>query len=95
MPLGVVPDARDESFSFTLGPGDLVVLYSDGVTDALDTAGVRFGSERLLKILADAHPHPGAAPAGEAILAALREHAAGRSQFDDITLVCFGREPEA
>ena len=31
---------------------------------------------------------------GEAILATVREHASGRSQFDDITLVCFGRNAE-
>ena len=35
----------------------------------------------------------GVAPVGEAIVAAVRGHAAGRPQFDDITLVCFGRDP--
>jgi sigma-B regulation protein RsbU (phosphoserine phosphatase) len=56
-------------------------------------AGNLFGRDRLLQVLADAPT--GVAPTGEAILAAVREHAAGRSQFDDITLVCFGREPTA
>ena len=36
----------------------------------------------------------GAAAVGEAILATVREHASGRSQFDDITLVCFSRSAE-
>ena len=93
MPLGVMADAPYRSVSSTLGPGDVVVLYSDGVTDSRDAAGEFFGRARLLRVLTEA-PR-GAAPTGEAILAAIREHAAGRPQFDDITLVCFGRDPHA
>ena len=48
-----------------------------------------FGTERLKEVLAAAPK--GAAAAGEAILGAVREHAVGRSQSDDITIVCFER----
>ena len=51
----------------------------------------RLASKRLKKVLAAAPQ--GAAAAGEAILAAVREHAVGRSQSDDITIVCFERSP--
>lgn len=90
MPLGVDPDEVYESITTTIGPGDVVVLYSDGVIDAFDTGGQRFGRESLLRVLGEAHR--GAAATGEAVLAAVRAHAAGRSQFDDITIVCFGRQ---
>jgi serine phosphatase RsbU (regulator of sigma subunit) len=91
-PLGVAPDAAYRSISVGLEPGDVVVLYTDGATDALDRQGHRFGEVRFQRALAEAPD--GAAAVGEAILAAVHDHAAGRSQFDDITLVCFGRNRE-
>ena len=51
------------------------------------------GGPSLTLATADVGDDP-AAPTGEAILAAIRDHAAGRSQFDDITLVCFGRNAQ-
>ena len=48
-----------------------------------------FGEERLIRTVAGAPE--GVAQVGEAIVAAVRGHAVGRSQSDDITLVCFGR----
>jgi serine phosphatase RsbU (regulator of sigma subunit) len=89
-PLGADPSAVYRSTSTNLGAGDVVVLYSDGVTDALDRQGRRFGLARLKRALTEAPP--GAAAAGETIMSAVRDHAAGREQFDDITLVCFGRD---
>jgi len=68
------------------------LLYSDGVPDAPDRKDARFGEERLHKTVAEA-PR-GVAAVGEAILAAVRDHASGRPQFDDITMVSFGRNPE-
>ena len=87
-PLGVEANEAYRSFAFSLEPGDVVVLYSDGVPDA-DRNDQPFGEQRLRKALAQAPK--GVAAAGEAILAAVHEHASGRSQFDDITLLCFGR----
>jgi sigma-B regulation protein RsbU (phosphoserine phosphatase) len=75
-----------------LEPGDLVVLYTDGVTESMDQDRETFGTERLKEVLAAAPQS--AAAAGEAILGAVREHAVGRSQSDDITIVCFERSPE-
>jgi sigma-B regulation protein RsbU (phosphoserine phosphatase) len=89
-PLGAVRAMSFEASAVVLQPGDTVVLYSDGVPDALDKQGRFFGVERLRRELAE--DPPGAAAADEAILAAFRNHSAGRSQFDDITLVCFGRD---
>lgn len=90
LPLGVSRDEAYRSVVVPLQPGDVVVLYSDGGTDALDRHGRRFGEGRFHRALAEAPQ--GAAAVGEAILATVRDHASGRSQFDDITLVCFGRD---
>ena len=72
-----------------LGQGDVVVLYTDGVSEATDADGRQFGAGRLAEALSAAPA--GAAAAGEAILRSLREHTAGCPQGDDITLLCFGR----
>jgi phosphoserine phosphatase RsbU/P len=88
-PLGIDGGGDYRSITVALEPGDVVVLYSDGVTDARDRRDKPFGDHSVREALAQA-PH-GVAAVGEAILATVREHASTRSQFDDITLVCFGR----
>ncbi|MFI5457554.1 MAG: SpoIIE family protein phosphatase [Isosphaerales bacterium] len=59
------------------------------MNEALDNAGRLFGVERLEQALATAPSKVG--KVGESILDAVRRHAAGCTQSDDITLVCFGR----
>ena len=93
MPLGVLRDAPYHATQIPLHPGDVVVLFSDGVVDALDHRGKEFGLDRLRFTLAEA---PAGVPGvGESILAAVRDHFAGRSQYDDITIVCFQRQMTA
>jgi phosphoserine phosphatase RsbU/P len=65
------------------------VLYTDGITEAMDVEERQFGLQRLQEALASAPSD--AAPAGEAILAAVRGHADDHPQSDDMTLLCFGR----
>jgi len=89
-PLGVVRDASYGSAGFDLAPGDVVVLYSDGVTEAVNLRNQAFGVARLKALLAQTAG--GAPEVGEAILAIVRDHMIGRSQQDDLTIVCFGRD---
>jgi len=89
LPLGVDPEAAYHPVATTLEPGDLVLLYTDGLTDAMDRQRQPLGEERLKQLLAEAPPSPDAA--GQAILATFRGHISGRSQSDDMTIVCFGR----
>jgi phosphoserine phosphatase RsbU/P len=89
-PLGVVRDHVYQSLSTDLGPGDVVVLFTDGVTDAIDPKHRPFGVESVRKTLARAPAE--VQEVGEAILKAVRLHAAGRPLNDDIALVCFGRQ---
>ena len=88
-PLGIMEDRVYESVSTSINPGDIVLLYTDGVNEALDNEGQLFGIERLKQSLATAPSEVG--KVGDSILDAVRHHVAGRSQSDDITLVCFGR----
>jgi phosphoserine phosphatase RsbU/P len=89
-PLGVVRDHVYQPLTADLGPGDVVVLFTDGVTDAIDAKHRPFGIEAVRRTISRA---PVEAPeVGEAILKAVRLHAAGRPLYDDIALVCFGRQ---
>jgi serine phosphatase RsbU (regulator of sigma subunit) len=89
LPLAIQEDWAYEATEICLEPGDVVVLYTDGVTDALSPDGRRFGEARIHPILAKAAPR--ASAAGEAIMQAVHQHFAGRAQFDDITVVALGR----
>jgi sigma-B regulation protein RsbU (phosphoserine phosphatase) len=89
LPLGVAAGQSFQPVQTPVGPGDVVVLYTDGVTEARGVEERLFGLQRLREALASA---PGGVPSvGEAILAAVLGHAAGHPQSDDITLLCFGR----
>jgi serine phosphatase RsbU (regulator of sigma subunit) len=88
-PLGVVKDQAYGAITTQLGSGDVVVLYTDGVNEALSPAGEQFCVGRLERCLAMAPG--GASGVGQAVRDAVRAHTADRDQFDDVTLICFGR----
>jgi sigma-B regulation protein RsbU (phosphoserine phosphatase) len=88
-PLAIDGSTEYETYVARLEPGEIVVLYTDGVTDAMSATGDRFSDARLREVLA--RPHASPRDAAEATLRAIRSHAAACPQFDDITLVAFGR----
>ncbi len=90
-PLGIQPDSCYAQAETTLAPGDVAVLYSDGVTDARNPSESLYDcteNRRLIRRIAASAGGPEAV--GRALLQELREFAAGHPQADDITLVCFG-----
>lgn len=89
--LGIVAPVAMEQKTIALQAGDLVLFYTDGVTDALNPAGKAFGEERLAAVLADHHADS-AEKIADAIDTALREFAGVSAQYDDITLVLLKRE---
>lgn len=89
--LGIVAPVAMEQKTIALQAGDLVLFYTDGVTDALNPAGEAFGEERLAAVLADHHADS-AEKIADAIDTALREFAGVSAQYDDITLVLLKRE---
>jgi sigma-B regulation protein RsbU (phosphoserine phosphatase) len=84
--LGVFEDAAYEQGALTLGRGDVVVLFSDGVTEALNQAEEEFTDERLLQALA---PLRGAGPQAivDAVASAVRAFCGDATPIDDLTVV--------
>jgi sigma-B regulation protein RsbU (phosphoserine phosphatase) len=88
--VGAIEDAVYTVETIKLEPGDSLVMYSDGITDAQDESGERFGIERFRALLQGQVESP--VDTIKTILAALDEHIAGGSQFDDVTLLMVYRE---
>ncbi|HHH41792.1 MAG TPA: hypothetical protein ENK56_07275 [Chloroflexi bacterium] len=91
IPLGILDEGTWERRTVHLAPGDLLVLYTDGVTEAQNAQGRFFGEERLLAVL-QAHRERPAQAVCDALLTAVREFAGGAPPSDDITLVVVARQ---
>ena len=83
--LGIVAGARWRDVDQRFAPGDVLLLYTDGLTEARDDAKRFFGIERLIG--AARRPASSAAGIRENILDALARHAGTTSVEDDVTLV--------
>jgi serine phosphatase RsbU (regulator of sigma subunit) len=90
-PIGVLEGYPYESEMRTLEPGDMVVLVTDGVDEAMNPAGEFYTGERVLQFVRDGIPE--AETLGKSLLTDVRRHANGRAQNDDITIMTFGRNP--
>ena len=90
VPLGLIPGARYQSSAVTLGRGDLVCIYSDGITEAAAPDEEEFGMERLIGILRAERERPLSAVI-EAITSAVGDFSQGLPQGDDQTLVLLRR----
>jgi sigma-B regulation protein RsbU (phosphoserine phosphatase) len=75
-----------EQESFSLEAGDLVVLFTDGVSEAMNTHNHEWGEDRLIEVAKTCHGLP-AFEVITRILSAVEAFAAGASQHDDMTLV--------
>ncbi len=97
-PLGMIEGTTYECNKIELNPGDCMIIYTDGVTDALSVQNVSFGMERVRKAILGDSPAPhnqfSAPDIGKRLIAAVNKHAAGQYQNDDIALVCYGRPDE-
>jgi serine phosphatase RsbU (regulator of sigma subunit) len=84
--LGLFDTASFEEETLTLEPGDLIVLFSDGVTEAMNAEGEEFTDDRLI---ACANAHRGESPQQmlDALLADVHAFCAGEAQSDDVTAV--------
>jgi phosphoserine phosphatase RsbU/P len=89
LPIAVIDGSQYESCQVRLNPGDSVITFSDGVSEAMDVNNNQFNVKGIYDAVRGAKYTPQAL--GERILKAVNQHAAGRSPHDDLTLVCFGR----
>jgi len=84
--LGLFDHAQFEEETLTLQPGDLIVMFSDGVTEAMNSEGEEFTDDRLISC---ANAHLGETPQQvlDALLADVHAFCAGEAQSDDVTAV--------
>jgi len=91
LPLGFSDDSAYEERPVSLRPGDLLLFYTDGVTEAADNQGAEFGLERLLAALRRSRHLP-AREIHRRIYDEVREFAGERHVFDDLTMIVLKRE---
>jgi len=94
LPLGLIPGTAYQQTAVQLEPGDLVVLYTDGLSEALDASGAELGLQGLLQMARQVPPDTPAG-AGSQLLAAVRAFRAGAANDDETLLVLQRRNPAA
>jgi sigma-B regulation protein RsbU (phosphoserine phosphatase) len=90
LPVGLFDQLKPKVRQAAMQPGDLLFLYTDGVTEAVDTEDREFGEERLLGLIA-ASEGASAAEAITRVTAAVSEFSRGEPQFDDLTCLAITR----
>lgn len=93
LPVGIMSDYEYEEFTIDLSPGDMVVLYTDGVNEAQDLQGQLYGNQRVIDQLGE-KTWQSPTEFGNSLIAGVRQHLNGNKQDDDVCLVCFRRDDE-
>uniref|UniRef100_UPI0035B40D1F PP2C family protein-serine/threonine phosphatase n=1 Tax=Promineifilum sp. TaxID=2664178 RepID=UPI0035B40D1F len=91
MVLGIMDDMTYDEDELVLAPGDTLVLYTDGITEAMDATDELFGKARLKEAIAGAAVR-NARDAIDAIITAIRTYTGDTPQADDLTVVAIRRE---
>jgi len=84
MPVGLFEAAPYSGDSIVMKPGDMMVLYSDGVTEAHNVAGEEYGEARMAEVLKEFHHEP-ASVMLDKLIDAVKVFARGAEQYDDVT----------
>ena len=91
IPLGMLPDFSFEQESVALDEDSMLIAYSDGVTEAMNAEEDMFGEARIAAVI-DQHKRAPAAEIIDHLVSAVKKHAAGYPQSDDITVVVLRRK---
>jgi phosphoserine phosphatase RsbU/P len=89
LPLGIVEGIAYDFNTLTLGPGDCVTLFTDGVSESRSIQEKDFGMEGFYAALKPGPMKP--KEMGVRLVEAVKRHATGRKPHDDLTVVTFGR----
>jgi len=89
--LGFIPDAEFAERAVSLAAGDVLVIVSDGVIEAVDASDEFFGDDRLRAALTAVAGQP-ARELGQAILSALRPFVGEKKPHDDVSIVVVRRQ---
>ena len=92
--LGVMEGARFKTGRDTLGPGDVLFIYTDGINEAMNAKREQFTYDRLLATLGTSITHSAAAITDE-MRGAVARFAGGYPQSDDITMITLRFQPHA
>ena len=87
-PLGILPGMTFGQQSALLGPGDTLVLYTDGIVEAMNDRDELYGYERFESLIAATAADPETIK--NAIIEDVNRFTGLSPQHDDMTLVCFG-----
>ena len=85
--VGLLPQAGYEAQSLVLYPGDLLITYTDGISEAMTVDDEEWGEERMLDAARSAPPDAPAQDVLDVIFYAADEFTAGAEQDDDMTLL--------
>jgi sigma-B regulation protein RsbU (phosphoserine phosphatase) len=85
-PIGIFDDATYEEWSVRLSPGDILLFFSDGITEAANREGKFFGTNRIKDLLA-ANSHLNSSDLADRLLQEVEEFTQGGAITDDRTLV--------
>ncbi len=89
LPLGVERDVEYMPHRLTMAPGDSLLLYTDGITEAMNVAGELYGTSRLLTLTGCEADR--VSVLGRRILDDVKRFVGARTQSDDMCLTCLGR----
>ena len=91
--LGVSLRARYDTATTTLHPGDAMLVYTDGLSEAMSFQDTMFGAERIEQVLQRGGGDLDAGELLQSVRDAVWDFAAGAEQYDDLTLLTFRRTP--
>jgi sigma-B regulation protein RsbU (phosphoserine phosphatase) len=91
IPLGMFEGMEWQQAQVQIEPGDVLLLYTDGVTEAQNAADEEYGDDRLIAIGQQNKGRP-AAEIQEAIMTSIDDFVGEAPQFDDITLMVVSRD---
>lgn len=89
--VGIMEDSAFEKDTVTLSSGDVLVLYTDGITDSVNNNEEFFGEERFFQLVEE-HRSSGAQELMDRIYNEITSFSAGAPQFDDMTLIVLKME---
>jgi serine phosphatase RsbU (regulator of sigma subunit) len=86
----VFEEANYQEYSVDFQPGDVMLLYTDGLTDAVNFEKEEFGLNRVKEVMVQARAES-AANILEMLAASVKAHTGGMEAFDDLTMVALKR----
>lgn len=92
IPVGAMEDTLYSESHLHLSPGDGLLGYTDGLTDAKSPSGHRFSLDRLCNVLKQ-HPPTAPAPLIQSLIQTLRDYTRGHPLSDDVTIINLRRNP--